>query len=575
MTTLQFDLTNFVIEYNFHLLIIVYVIINLILFAKNNFFNLIKKEIKMKYTQKILIALILMSSLVFFNFYFSNNNILVIDSRKLDANTISTWFRNNGSFNRDPTTGNSGFIWPKGTTMTARYASGLWIGAKVGNDTLIAMAEYEYEYLPGYTDASGIPQGKDDPLYRVYKLTYGVNDIDRQEWPNALLGNSNQGAPVYYDNQSNSWKPLDFGTQTMFYSHTDSYPESHINISGSTAPLKADIKQVNFAVDGLGWIGNTIFTQFTIINRSNQIWNNAYFTLWTDDDLGNATDDKIACDTAIGFGYTYNATNSDQIYGIAPPAVGFLLLKGGSYYTGNNDDTLKYCYNKNLVKKVGFKDKGISSFNWYNNGGDPRVYYETYRFMSGLKRDGNQIINPVGNYLTTYYYSGDPVTNIGWIQSTGDDQRFMMSTGPINVNPGDTQIIICAQIIGRGTSNLNSITVLRQHYIEAKNYYMNCSPNPIGIEKNTEVVKDFKLFQNYPNPFNPVTQIDFSLPKLTFVNLTIYDVLGKKITTLINQNLKEGNHSLSFDATNYPSGVYFYTLQAESYKETKRMVLLK
>lgn len=78
----------------------------------------------------------------------------------MDGNNISTWYRNNGSFNRDPVTGNSGFEWPKGESKFARYASGLWIGAVVGNDTLIAIAEYDYEYLPGYVDNKGNPQGR-------------------------------------------------------------------------------------------------------------------------------------------------------------------------------------------------------------------------------------------------------------------------------------------------------------------------------------------------------------------------------------------------------------------------------
>jgi hypothetical protein len=543
-----------------------------------------------------LTTITLLIALLFFAFIYKDKNLdninsnqgtLVVDSKKLDANTISTWYRNNCSFNRDPSTGNSGFIWPKGTTMTARYASGMWMGAIVGSDTLIAMAEYDYEFLPGYTDGSGVPQGKDDPLYRTYKLTYGVNDADRQTWPNALLGNSNQGAPVYYDNQSNSWKPLDFGSQTMFYCFTDSYPESHGNRAGSTMPLKADIKQVNFSVDGLGWIGNTIFTQYTIINRSSQIWNNAYITIWTDDDLGGATDDKVGCDSAGWFGYTYNGTNNDPVYGAAPPAVGFLFLKGGSYFTSNNNDTLKYCYNKNLVKKVGYKDRGMSSFNWYSGGnpvnGDPRIYYETYRYISGLTRDGIPIINPVGNYPTKYWYSGDPVTNTGWIQQSADDQRCMMSTGPVTVNPGDTQIIICAQIIGRGSSNLNSITVLRQHYAEARNYYMNCSPNPIGIQNNSEVTSDFRLEQNYPNPFNPITKIKFNIPqsvilsgaKNPFIELKIFDNLGREVSTLVNEQLKPGTYDVDFDGSNFSSGVYYYKLIAGDYSETKKMVLVK
>jgi hypothetical protein len=525
-----------------------------------------------------------------------NQNVLVTDSKKLDANTISTWFRNNCSFNRDPSTGNAGFIWPKGTTKTARYASGLWLGAIVGNDTLVAICEYEYEYLPGYTDASGNPQGKDDPNYRVYKLQYQINDNDRLQWPNALLGNSNQGAPIYFDMISNSWKPLDFADQTMFYSYTDSYPESHKNRNGSSAPLKADIKQINWSFDEPGAIGNIAYSQYMIINRNNQVWNNAYFTIWTDDDVGEASDDLVACDTNFQMGYTYNGDNDDNIYGLNPPAVSFNLIKGPAIYTGNNNDTAFICNGKNKKIKAGYKQQGISVFNWYYNSGinygDPRNNRESYRMMKGLQRDGSVIINPITNQLTTFMYSGDPVTNTGWVVGpmSPNDQRFMLSTGPVNMNPGDTQIIVLAQVIARGTSNLNSITVLRQYAQIAKDNYNNCFANvPIAVENNSNIIKEFRLYQNYPNPFNPSTVISYSvgipsgqLAVSSYTKLTVYDLLGREVAILVNAQLKPGSYEVEWDGSNFASGVYYYKLtvrqdgtSAEDFVESRKMILLK
>ena len=108
--------------------------------------------------------------------------INAVSSVQLDANQISTWFRNNGSYNRDPATGNAGFVWPKGSGKTARYASGMWIAAKVGPDTLVSVAEYSYDYQPGYVDASGNYAGMTDPAYKIYKLNAGdgpgVSDYD-------------------------------------------------------------------------------------------------------------------------------------------------------------------------------------------------------------------------------------------------------------------------------------------------------------------------------------------------------------------------------------------------------------
>lgn len=85
----------------------------------------------------------------------------------------------------------------------------------------------------------------------------------------------------------------------------------------------------------------------------------------------------------------------------------------------------------------------------------------------------------------------------------------------------------------------------------------------------------FSLSQNFPNPFNPSTSIKFNIPKSSFVQLTIYDVLGKEVTKLVNKELKIGSYSIDWNGSNYSSGVYFYKLQAGDFTQTKIMMLLK
>lgn len=85
----------------------------------------------------------------------------------------------------------------------------------------------------------------------------------------------------------------------------------------------------------------------------------------------------------------------------------------------------------------------------------------------------------------------------------------------------------------------------------------------------------FRLDQNFPNPFNPVTRISFQIPKSAFVTLKIYDLLGKEIATLINEEKNAGYHKIDFDAANYPSGIYFYRLTAGKFNEMKKMTILK
>ena len=85
----------------------------------------------------------------------------------------------------------------------------------------------------------------------------------------------------------------------------------------------------------------------------------------------------------------------------------------------------------------------------------------------------------------------------------------------------------------------------------------------------------FSLFQNYPNPFNPTTKIKFSLTSPEMVKLTVYNVLGQKVETLIDQRLASGEYTVDFDGSKLASGVYFYRLQAGKFDETREMVLLK
>jgi Secretion system C-terminal sorting domain len=92
---------------------------------------------------------------------------------------------------------------------------------------------------------------------------------------------------------------------------------------------------------------------------------------------------------------------------------------------------------------------------------------------------------------------------------------------------------------------------------------------------NSSIPAKFNLSQNYPNPFNPVTNIEFSLPNSSAVKLVVFDILGKEIGTLINEQLKAGVYKADWNAANHPSGVYFYRLTAGGFTETKKMLLVK
>ncbi len=106
------------------------------------------------------------------------------------------------------------------------------------------------------------------------------------------------------------------------------------------------------------------------------------------------------------------------------------------------------------------------------------------------------------------------------------------------------------------------------------NLDLQCGPIT-SVPKFSEVPRDYNLSQNYPNPFNPTTKINFSIPKSGFVTLKVYDILGKEVVTLVNENKTAGSYIIDFDGSELSSGVYFYTIQVNGFTDTKKMLLIK
>ncbi|MGA9116612.1 MAG: T9SS type A sorting domain-containing protein [Bacteroidota bacterium] len=365
-----------------------------------------------------------------------------------DVNNISTFIRNNGSFNRNPGTGNSGFEWPKGTGNTANYASGLWLGGVRGGTTRVAVAEYTYEY-----DAGPVGADPGDPQYRVYKIRRGdgpgVTDWD--EWPVA------DGAPV-----DGSGNPKLIGDMTVFAIYNEADPLSHVNMT--TEPLGIEVQMTAFAFNRADALGNNIYYKWKLINRSGQPITDMYVTLWTDVDLGEATDDFDGCDTTLGLGYTYNADPDDGVYGAAVPATGFDFLQG-PLVPGAPGDTARFPDGRIAP---GMRFLKMTSFLKYSNDatdlGNPNTGPEVLNYMRGRTRSGLPITDNNGN-PTTFMFPGDPtqpLSSTNWIEAgASGDRRFMMSAGPFTMAAGDTQEIVAANLIAVGADYLGSVVALK------------------------------------------------------------------------------------------------------------------
>ncbi len=385
---------------------------------------------------------------------------LILDTdTRIDVNNLEMFVYNDGNFaydNANVLGKTDGLYFPRGTKKTVIYSAGLWIGAKVNNETRLSIAEYSSEYGPGpMKDGTYLP---DNARFRVYQINKGdthASNADYANWPVA------DGAPV--DAEGN---PKIFGDQMAWSVFNDADPTGHINDAASTAPLGLEVQMSAFGYARGGALGNTVFFKYIIINKGGNTLDSTFISLWADPDLGDASDDLVGCDTLLSLGYCYNE-GDDTDYGAAPPAVGFDFFEG-PIVPSVGDSALV-----NGVWRQGFKNLPMASFNKYINGTDPASKVETYGYMKGLTKDpisGNMIpaINPSTEEVTTYSVSGDPVTQTGWVDEAAADRRYMMSAGPFTMAPGDTQEVVAAVIVAQGANPLNSITALKSADVAAQ-----------------------------------------------------------------------------------------------------------
>jgi len=160
--------------------------------------------------------------------------------------------------------------------------------------------------------------------------------------------------------------------------------------------------------------------------------------------------------------------------------------------------------------------------------------------------------------------SPNPVSG-GTAPFTGTYKPYKPLSQFINSNPAGIWIL---RIYDRAAGNTGTLN--------AWGLSIDVSNNPIGINLiSAEVPQRFSLSQNYPNPFNPVTNINFSIPKTGLVKLTVYDAAGREAAVLFNGELSAGTYNYDFDAAHLASGIYFYTLEAGDFAQTRKMVLVK
>ncbi|MBN8583607.1 MAG: T9SS type A sorting domain-containing protein [Ignavibacteria bacterium] len=572
--------------------------------------------------KKILMLILILS----FNIY--AQSLAPVQNIFMQGNNINAVFRTDGYFNFDIVNflnGSAGLVWPSTSPerLTGIFTSGLFIGAKVGpqRELRVSASFYNTHYSPGNIPVIGqVPPSSvcSDPSWRGYyvQLTdpslisggtryktaggrqYTFNYDSWAAWP------VQKGAPYVEVNGIPGYQPdwngdrpgigngmtarpeeLLFMVYMDYTNCRDTIHSSVLGLPGGTLPLGAEIQQLVYNFNCLP-LRDMYFISYRIINKSNSHWDSLYISNVNDADIGNSNDDATGCDSTRNLSFTYNFNQTDPEYGNNPPVIGIRMLQTPIVFTGINSDTLKLPYDT----LIGYITTGMSGFNGIIGGGSGCTAYlghaiNAYNFMRGKDGCGNPIINWVTNKTTTFRWSGNACYRYGWFDSTGQEKRMISSMGSASLNSGDTQIVVMSYMITRdGGNNFQNVCALQSLSDSALKYYYNDFRTcvPIGIEPiSSEIPQKFELLQNYPNPFNPATKIRFHIPLSRGVSegrgvlLKIYDVLGKEIAVLVNENLKPGIYEIDWNAENLPSGVYFYSLLTNEFTQTKKMVVVK
>ncbi|MDZ4713792.1 MAG: YCF48-related protein [bacterium] len=188
---------------------------------------------------------------------------------------------------------------------------------------------------------------------------------------------------------------------------------------------------------------------------------------------------------------------------------------------------------------------------------------------SGLNWSAEAFLTPGYSVHSLKFYD----SNTGWL--AGDAGYVMRTTDSgdrwDSLNSGVSQDLYSVTFVNNDTGFVvgNNGTILKTTNGGGPGYSVSVN------NSNTLVADKFYLSQNYPNPFNPNTIINYELKVTNYVTLKIFDINGKEVSTPVNQNQVAGNYAVTFDGSNFPSGVYFYDLTAGEFSEVKRMVLLK
>lgn len=568
--------------------------------------------------------------------------------KDLDINNVLARMFNTGSlFYGGSTTNGLGYLVPQASGNPPIFASGIWIGGMVDGNLRVAGSTYDrFEFWPGpLNDDGSLPNpgdcGEFDRIYKVSEID--IRNLDAGLPPSADLAAwpAELGAPVLaapgngfdddgdgltdegedgIDNDGDNFiderdekeraipavrqaagrsvydlaagdRPEIIGNQALWWVMNDL---GNTHQKTLTPPIGVEVQVLAFSFARADALNDVTFYRYRVIKKTPGTMEETFFSIFSDPDLGNASDDFVGVDTTLSLGFVYNEQEMDAVYGI-PPATGYDFFQGpivDADGDGERDDTL-----------------GVTRYSYFQNGGtaavsDPTEGVGMYNYMQGLWNDGTPVTEGSDGYQTTgevtlFAFPGDPVQQEFWSEENVDgngmrnpsgDRRFLVTTGPFDLEQGVAQDIVFGIVFGQGSDRLNSITVMRQADALAQAAYdadfelaaappppQLCdpnSPNPAlrpgsgGCLEAVEVDGEAALVWGYPesssNYLGSYEVFDQLIAGLDVPDKT-YNFEGFNIYRYPNSNFEQGDRELlaTYDVINDVTTVIDTAFSAE------------
>jgi hypothetical protein len=453
-----------------------------------------------------------------------------------------------------------------GIWLKKEWHGGVWdhglivIGYRDGE--LVGTAPlWSSNYTPGpilNKQAALVVAPLDSTLYRTYMLTQKskLGDRDYDEWP------VQWGAPM------ENGRPKLYGDMTAYTVYNDAHPEVHSYIEQQANTLtntNVEIHETVWGYDRPGLLGQSLFFKWEIINKNSVCLDDVMIAHWNDIDLF-ASDDRSCFSEEYGFGYIFTRLEGQHPFSCA---ASYVQLEGP--YTFMTDDMgAKYHLPISAYWAL-IDDGGQPQF----IGAEPDNLQQLYYFLTGRRHDGSPIINPVTGDTTRFVYTGDPVSQTGWLQTVGGGGCGGISAaGPLSIAAGDTQSVTYALVFAEGETAEFAWNQLLGHVKQINDFYHkgivppDSEPAPLPLH--------FSIKTNYPNPFNGQTTIRYTVPLESELSIKIYNTRGQFIKTVVNHVHTPGEYTAAFSPdASLSSGVFLYRLQTPYGNVTKKMTYTK